>query len=432
MEVHAGPRMRLPLSVALASMVGMEARELERWRKCSILHVDMDAFFVSVEQRENPALVGRPVIVGFPADRSVVLSASYEARAFGVRSAMPMSQAYARCPQAVIVPPRHELYYEVSAQLMELFRSYTDAVEQLSVDEAFLDVSGALRRVGSPVEIAQDIRRRVRSELGVSASVGIAGTKFLAKIASTRSKPDGLLVIEPEQQLEYLHSLPVKALWGVGGKSEQQLARLGLSTVADVAATPLPVLRKAFGAMGEHIHALAWGRDPRPVTPERVDKSMSAETTFAEDTRDPAALHRALLSLSHRVARRLRSGEVSAGGVALKLRYADFSTITRSRRLDYATDSGAKLYELSRMLLDAVGPLPQPIRLIGVRADHLESGSGAVQLSFDRQDDNWRKVEKSLDEVRDKFGNSGLTPARLLGARSRNRPGTESPPEKAG
>jgi len=413
-------------------MVGMEARELERWRKCSILHVDMDAFFVSVEQRENPALKGRPVIVGFPADRSVVLSASYEARAFGVRSAMPMSQAYARCPQAVVVPPRHHLYYEVSGQLMELFRSYTDAVEQLSVDEAFLDVSGALRRVGTPVEIAQDIRRRVSAELGVSASVGIAGTKFLAKIASTRSKPDGLLVIEPEKQLEYLHALPVKALWGVGGKSEQQLARLGLSTVADVAATPLPVLRKAFGAMGEHIHALAWGKDSRPVTPVRVDKSMSAETTFAEDTWEAAELHRALLSLSHRVARRLRAGGLSAGGMALKLRYADFSTITRSRRLDFPTDSGARLYELSRMLLEAVGPLPQAIRLIGVRADHLEPGAGGVQLSFDRQDDNWRKVEKSLDEVWSKFGSSGLTPARLLDPKQRGGPRQEGSDEGPG
>ena len=420
------------LSEVLTSMVGMEARELERWRKCSILHVDMDAFFVSVEQRENPALKGRPVIVGFPADRSVVLSASYEARAFGVRSAMPMSQAYARCPQAVVVPPRHHLYYEVSGQLMELFRSYTDAVEQLSVDEAFLDVSGALRRVGTPVEIAQDIRRRVSAELGVSASVGIAGTKFLAKIASTRSKPDGLLVIEPEKQLEYLHALPVKALWGVGGKSEQQLARLGLSTVADVAATPLPVLRKAFGAMGEHIHALAWGKDSRPVTPVRVDKSMSAETTFAEDTWEAAELHRALLSLSHRVARRLRAGGLSAGGMALKLRYADFSTITRSRRLDFPTDSGARLYELSRMLLEAVGPLPQAIRLIGVRADHLEPGAGGVQLSFDRQDDNWRKVEKSLDEVWSKFGSSGLTPARLLDPKQRGGPRQEGSDEGPG
>ncbi|MBO9704303.1 MAG: DNA polymerase IV, partial [Arthrobacter sp.] len=294
------------------------------------------------------------------------------------------------------------------------------------------DVTAAKTGLPSATAVAEVIRARICEETSLTASAGVAPNKFLAKIASTRSKPDGLLVIEPEQQLEYLHALPVKALWGVGGKSEQQLARLGLSTVADVAATPLPVLRKAFGAMGEHIHALAWGRDPRPVTPERVDKSMSAETTFAEDTRDAAALHRALLSLSHRVARRLRSGEMSAGGVALKLRYADFSTITRSRRLDYATDSGAKLYELSRMLLDAVGPLPQAIRLIGVRADHLEAGSGAVQLSFDRQDDNWRKVEKSLDEVRDKFGTSGLTPARLLGSRARNRPGPESPPEKAG
>ncbi|MFJ3958557.1 DNA polymerase IV [Arthrobacter sp. NPDC090010] len=392
----------------------MDSEERERWRRCSILHVDMDAFFVSVEQREQPALMGKPVIVGVPAERSVVLSASYEARAFGVRSAMPMSQAYARCPQAIVVRPRHELYYQVSGELMQIFRSYTDAVEQLSVDEAFLDVAGALRRVGTPVHIAEDIRRRVRAELGVPASVGIAGTKFLAKIASTRSKPDGLLVIEPEKQIEFLHSLPVNALWGVGGKFEQQLARLGITTVADVAATPLPVMRKAFGAMGEHVHELAWGRDPRKVTPVRTDKSMSAETTFAEDVSDPEVLHRALLSLSHRVGRRLRAGGVSAGGIALKLRYADFSTISRSRRLDFPTDSASKLYEVSKHLLESVGRLPQSVRLLGVRADHLQESTGSVQLTIDRQDENWRKVEKSLDEVWTKFGAAGLTPARLL------------------
>ncbi|WP_425279203.1 DNA polymerase IV [Arthrobacter nanjingensis] len=392
----------------------MEREELERWRRCSILHVDMDAFFVSVEQREDPSLLGRPVIVGVPAERSVVLSASYEARAYGVRSAMPMSQAHARCPQAVVVRPRHELYYQVSSELMEVFRSYTDAVEQLSVDEAFLDVSGALRRLGSPVEIARDIRATVRARLGVPASVGIAGTKFLAKIASTRSKPDGLLVIEPGEALEYLHALPVNALWGVGGKSQQQLARLGISTVADVAATPLPVLLKSFGAMGRHIHDLAWGRDPRKVTPERVDKSMSAETTFREDVRDAESLHRALLSLSHRVGQRLRSSGMSAQSVALKLRYADFGTINRSRRLDFPTDSAARLYDISRHLLAAVGPLPQAVRLVGVRAEHLEPSAGAVQLSLDRTEENQRLVERSLDEVRGKFGSAGLTPARLL------------------
>ncbi|TLM72016.1 DNA polymerase IV [Pseudarthrobacter sp. NamB4] len=380
------------------------------------MHVDMDAFFVSVELRTRPELHGRPVIVGFPAERSVVLSASYEARAFGVKSAMPMAVAARICPQAVIIEPRHKLYYEVSAQLMGIFESVTELVEPLSVDEAFLDVTGAIRRLGPPRGIAEMIRRQVASELGITASVGVAETKFVAKIASTRCKPDGLLLIGPDETVPYLHSLPVGALWGVGAKTADVLARMGIRTVADVAATPLSALKKMLGATGEHVHQLSWGIDPRPVTPVRLEKSIGAEETFAVDTADDALLHRELLRLSHRTAARLRSSGMVARTVAIKLRFADFSTITRSRTLQTPVDSAQLIYAVVLQLLDAVGERAMTVRLVGVRAEQLEeSARTSLQLSIDRRDENWRAAEQALDKVTRKFGNKSVLPARLMG-----------------
>lgn len=391
-----------------------EAR-LRELRRSSILHVDMDAFFVSVELRSRPELRGRPVIVGFPADRSVVLSASYEARAFGVKSAMPMAVAHRLCPQATIIEPRHKLYYQVSGQLMGIFESITELVEPLSVDEAFLDVGGAIRRLGSPRDIGELIRRRVAGELGITASVGIAATKFVAKIASTRCKPDGLLVITPEQTVPYLHSLPVSALWGVGAKTAEVLARMGIRTVADVAATPVSSLKKVLGATGEHVHRLSWGIDPRTVTPVRVEKSIGAEETFAADTADDARLHRELLRLSHRTAERLRASGMVARTVALKLRYADFSTVTRSRKVHTPVDSAQLIYAVALQLLDSLGSRPMTVRLVGVRAEQLEAAAQtSLQMSFDRRDDNWRAAEQALDRVAEKFGNNSVLPARLL------------------
>ncbi|TLM82829.1 DNA polymerase IV [Pseudarthrobacter sp. NamE5] len=379
------------------------------------MHVDMDAFFVSVELRTRPELRGRPVIVGFPAERSVVLSASYEARAFGVKSAMPMAVAARMCPQAVIIEPRHKLYYEVSAQLMGIFESVTELVEPLSVDEAFLDVTGAIRRLGPPRGIAEMIRRQVASELGITASVGIAETKFVAKIASTRCKPDGLLLIGPDETVPYLHSLPVGALWGVGAKTADVLARMGIRTVADVAATPVPALKKMLGATGEHVHRLSWGIDPRPVTPIRLEKSIGAEETFAVDTADDALLHRELLRLSHRTAARLRAAGTVARTVALKLRFADFSTITRSRTLQTPVDSAQLIYAVVLQLLESVGERAMTVRLVGVRAEQLEEAARtSLQLSIDRRDENWRAAEQALDAVSRKFGKSVL-PARLMG-----------------
>jgi DNA polymerase IV len=385
-----------------------------RRRKC-ILHVDMDAFYVSVELRTRPELLGKPVIVGFPADRSVVLSASYEARAFGVKSAMPMAVAVRMCPQAVIIEPRHKLYREVSAQLMAIFESVTELVEPLSVDEAFLDVTGAIRRLGAPRGIGEMIRRRVAAELGITASVGIAESKFVAKIASTRCKPDGLLQIGPDETVPYLHSLPVGALWGVGAKTVDVLARMGIRTVADVAATPVSTLKRMLGATGEHVYQLSWGIDHRAVTPVRLEKSIGAEETFAVDTVDDALLHRELLRLSHRTASRLRSSGMVARTIALKLRFADFSTITRSRTVQTPVDSAQLIYAVAVQLLESVGDRAMAVRLIGVRAEQLEDAARtSLQLSIDRRDENWRAAEQALDEVARKFGSKSVLPARLM------------------
>ncbi|MFP5310897.1 MAG: DNA polymerase IV, partial [Actinomycetes bacterium] len=368
-------------------------------RRC-IMHVDMDAFFVSVELRTRPDLRGKPVIVGFPGERSVVLSGSYEARAFGVKSAMPMAVAMRMCPQAVVIEPRHKLYYEVSGQIMAIFESITGLVEPLSVDEAFLDVTGALRRLGPPRGIGELIRRRVAAELGITASVGIAETKFVAKIASTRCKPDGLLLIGPDETVPYLHSLPVGALWGVGGKTGEALAKMGIRTVADVAATPVSSLKRMLGVAGEHVHRLAWGIDPRPVTPVRLEKSVGAEETFAIDTADDALLRRELLRLSHRTATRLRASGMVARTVALKLRFADFSTITRSRTVHTPVDSAQLIYAVAVQLLESVGDRTMAVRLVGVRTEQLEEAARtSLQLSIDRRDGNWRVAEQALDEV---------------------------------
>ncbi|QDG87940.1 DNA polymerase IV [Pseudarthrobacter sp. NIBRBAC000502770] len=406
----------------------VSAERLQGRRRTCIMHVDMDAFFVSVELRTRPELRGKPVIVGFPGERSVVLSGSYEARDFGVKSAMPMAVALRMCPQAVVIEPRHKLYYEVSGQLMAIFESITGLVEPLSVDEAFLDVTGALRRLGPPRGIGELIRRRVAAELGITASVGIAETKFVAKIASTRCKPDGLLLIGPDQTVPYLHSLPVGALWGVGAKTKEVLAKMGISTVADVAATPVSSLKKVLGATGEHVHQLAWGIDPRRVTPVRLEKSIGAEETFATDTDDDALLRRELLRLSHRTAGRLRSSGMVARTLALKLRFADFSTITRSRTVQTPVDSAQLLYAVALQLLESVGTRAMAVRLVGVRAEQLEEAARtSLQLSIDRRDDNWRVAEQVLDQVALKFGDKSVLPARLMEPGNRPDGSTERP-----
>ncbi|HET8682672.1 MAG TPA: DNA polymerase IV, partial [Micromonosporaceae bacterium] len=301
---------------------------------CPVLHVDMDAFFASVEVRRRPELRGRPVVVGGAGPRGVVSSASYEARRFGVRSAMPGAVARRLCPSAVFLPPDFTAYTEASRALMATFRDVTPLVEPLSLDEAFLDVAGAARLFGRPAGIAATLRRRIAQEQQLPCSVGVAPTKFLAKLASTRAKPDGLLVVPAGLVLEFLHPLPVAALWGVGERTGEALRRLGLHTVRDVAHAPLPMLRAALGDAGaSHLHELSWGRDPRRVTPHHAEKSIGAETTFDEDVADPAVIRRTLLALAGKVATRVRRAGLTGRTVALKVRLSDFRTLSRSRTL---------------------------------------------------------------------------------------------------
>jgi DNA polymerase-4 len=394
---------------------GTSRDQLARWRACAVMHVDMDMFYVGVELLAAPGLRGRPVIVAASGNRSVVLSASYEARAFGVRSGMPLARARALCPGAVLLEPHRRAYDDYSRRVMAIFAEITDRVEQVSVDEAFLDVSGAVRRLGPPVQIARRLRTRIHGELGLTASVGIGATKTVAKIASTRSKPDGLLLVQPEDTVAFLAELPVSALWGVGDRTAEALAGAGLRTVGELAAAPVPQLVRVVGpAAGHHLHELANGRDPRPVVPVREEKSLGAEETFAEDVSDTRVLRETLLRLSHRTASRLRRQGLRARRVGLKLRYADFTTITRSRTLAQPFTSAHDLLEHGVGLLAELGERPQAVRLIGVRAERLEPAGDALQLSLDGREEEWGAAEQAMDRVHARFGADRLGPARLL------------------
>jgi len=384
---------------------------------CHILHVDMDAFYASVELRDQPDLRGKPVVVGGLGTRGVVLSATYEARAFGVRSAMPVGRARRLCPQAVFLPPRHRLYGEVSKEVMAIFRTVTPAVEPLSLDEAFLDVSGAQRRLGSPRAIAELIRRQVREQQSITCSVGVAPVKFVAKIASARCKPDGLLVVPGSGLLEFLHQLPVSALWGVGDKAEEVLARLGLRTVGDIAHVPEATLRRELGVAGAHLHALAWGRDERQVTPRREEKSVGAEETFPADVDDPEVIKKELLRLSGRTARALRAAGCVARTVTVKLRLASFKTITRSKTLSEPTDVAREIYTAACALYEGSGlDARARLRLVGVRAAGLRPATGAArQLAFGDRPAGWREAEQALDRIGKRFGTDTVRPAALFG-----------------
>lgn len=396
-------------------MGGPSPQQLEEYRRCAILHVDMDMFYVGVELLSAPQHRGRPVIVAGSGPRSVVLSASYEAREYGVHSAMPVSQARARCPSAVLLEPHREAYAHYSAIVMEIFRSVTDRVEQLSVDEAFVDVSGAIRRCGPPVEIARRLRRTIHDRTGLTASVGIAENKTVAKIASAHCKPDGLLVVAPEHTRAFLAHLPVERLWGVGRRTSETLHAAGLATVGDIAGTPLPRLHALVGvAAGSHLQQLALGHDPRPVTPVREEKSLGAERTFQTDVADTAQLKRVLLGLSHDTAARLRRHGLLTGRVGLKLRYADFTTITRSRTLGHPVASAHDLYTEAAGLLDALGRRPQAVRLIGVRSEKLVGSGHALQLSLDGREGEWGAAEEAMDRVHHRFGPGVVRPAKLM------------------
>jgi DNA polymerase-4 len=395
----------------------------------AILHVDLDAFYASVEQLADPALRGRPVIVGGLGARGVVAAASYEARTFGVHSAMPMARARRACPEGVFLAPRFDAYGEASTEVMTVLRAVTPLVEPLALDEAFLDVRGARKLRGTGREIAGQVRAEVLATTGLVASVGVATTKLLAKIASDMAKPDGLLVVEPGEELAFLHPLPVERLWGVGPATRARLERFGVRTVGDLAALPEATLVTALGrGHGTHLHALAWNRDERPVEPVRRVKSVGHEETFATDVTERATLQREVLRMSEKVASRLRRTECAARTVQLKVRYADFRTITRSRTLAEATDLAADIGLVAEDLLSKVD-LSGGIRLLGVTAQQLEAAD-AVQaaLPFDSpgepadpaRREQLGRVERSVDRVRERYGDAAVVPARLLDPRAAN------------
>jgi len=391
-----------------------------------ILHVDMDAFFASVEVVRRPELRGRPVVVGGEGDRGVVAAASYEARAFGVRSAMPSTRARRLCPDIVFLRGDHRLYGEVSGRIMEVFRRYTPLVEPLSLDEAFLDVSGASRLHGSPEQVAAAIRADLSASESLTCSVGVAPNKFLAKLASGQAKPKaglagpvfgtGIEVVAVDGVEAFLDPLPVQTVWGVGPRTFERLERFGVRTVADLRDVPADTLVSALGrAVGSQLWRLARGIDDRAVEPEQVTKSVGHEETFARDLADPLEIRRHLVRMVDAVARRARSAGVAGRTVSVKLRYPDFTTMGRSHTLADPTDLAVEILEVATGLVDSVDTTPG-IRLLGVSLGNLQDGS-VRQLRFNDIEvaqgraPGWRAAEGAVDEIRERFGNNAIGPA---------------------
>ena len=390
-----------------------------------ILHVDMDAFFVSVELLRDPSLVGRPVVVGGRGARGVVAAASYEARAYGVHSAMPSVRAQRLCPQAIFLPGDHARYAEVSASVMAIFESFTPLVEPLSLDEAFLDVRGSRRLHGDAPTIAAAIRRRVLDEEGLRCSVGVAPNKFLAKLASEAAKPKaspqgprpgpGVVVVAPGEELAFLHPLPVQALWGVGPATLAKLSRLGVSTVADLARVPLAGLCGAVGdAHGRHLHELAQGIDRRPVVRDQRAKSIGHEETYPHDHHTRDTIEPELVRMADAIATRLRRAGVAGRTLTLKIRFHDFTTITRAATLPEAVDSTPPIARAAKALLAGVDPSPG-VRLVGLSASGLVEDP-VRQLSLDdAADAHWPEVDVTIDAIRARFGDRAIGPATLHG-----------------
>jgi DNA polymerase-4 len=379
--------------------------------RVTILHVDMDAFYASVEQRDHPELRGRPVLVGGSAEgRGVVCAASYEARKFGVHSAMPTATARRLCPQGIFLPPRMDHYAQIARQLRQIFLSFTPLVEPLSLDEAFLDVRGCEGLFGPAADIARQLKLRIRQETELVASVGVAANKFLAKLASDLSKPDGLLVIEPQRVREVLDPLPVGRLWGVGKKGEKRLERLGLRTIGQVAALPEQVLVDHFGEAGRHLGRLAHGLDGRPVVPDSEAQSISTETTFSRDIGNRAVLRGWLLGLVEQLGRRLRHQALRARTIDLKVRTADFRTHTRAQTLSEPTDLTETLWQAAAGLWEQRVPNAWlPVRLLGVGASGLVRDLPEQGQLFDGP---WRQRQQALDQavdaIRRQFGTDSI------------------------
>ncbi|NDA81916.1 MAG: DNA polymerase IV [Actinobacteria bacterium] len=401
--------------VALRSVSeGQEPLDQSRERSV-ILHVDMDAFFASVSELDHPEHQGKPLVVGAGA-RGVVLSANYAARKFGIRAAMPVAKAQRMAPQAVFIPPDHKRYSDVSERVMEIFHRFTPKVEPLSLDEAFLDVTGSRRLFGSGLEIAKAIRHAVATEERITCSVGIATSKFIAKLASGKCKPDGMLEIDPGRVLDFLHPLPVGDVWGVGPKTNEILQNLGLRTVADLANTPLATLKRALGdSSATSLYELAWGRDYRDVISDEPEKSISAAETFAYDLDDSEEILTELLRLTERATLRLRKSGFRASTVTLRIRFADFKTITRSKSLDQSVDGTLETFALAKQLFLALKLDGVRIRLVGIGLEGLiPSHEAPEQLELGAPDRGWREAVEAVDKALDRFGKGSIRPARLI------------------
>lgn len=348
-----------------------------------IIHVDMDAFYTSIEQRDNPALRGLAIVVGGdPQRRGVVAAASYEARRFGVHSAMPASVAQRRCPQLIFLPPRFQHYRKVSQALHEIFARYTELVEPIALDEAYLDVTENHRQIPYASLIATELKRTIKAELGLTASAGVGPSKFIAKIASDLRKPDGLVVVPPEHVRAFLSPLPIERLWGVGPATAPKIRELGVSTIGELADVPLELLVRRFGKLGHFLHQLAHGRDPRQVTPDRPAKSRSAERTFDQDLSDPREMARVIGELSHDVSRGLHKMERPGRTIVLKVRYADFTTVTRSRSLGHFTMDAEEISACVAGLLAETDAETQRVRLLGVGVQGLRDLEDPLQLEL--------------------------------------------------
>jgi len=378
----------------------------------TILHVDLDAFFASASLLARPDLVGRPVVIGHDSSRSVVTAATYEARKYGVHSAMPMARALRLCPSAVILEPDFSLYSRLSKQVMAILDDTSPEVERLGIDEAFVGIGGLRRISGGANRIGAGLRARIRRETGLVASVGAASTKYVAKLASSRAKPDGLLVVPADGVIGFLHPQPVSALWGVGPKQQERLARYGLHTIADVAHTSEERLSAWFGeATGRHLAALAWGRDPRAVEEREHEKSFGHNHTFSRDITDRSEQQGEILRLATGVGRRLRDAGVQARTITLTVRFHDFRTITRSRTLAEATDVTRVIVETAWSLLEQLGEMP-PVRLLGVRASAVQDAADHGLLWDDSE--TWGSAERAMDAVHDRFGAATVVSASML------------------
>lgn len=374
-----------------------------------ILHVDMDAFFAAIEQLDEPRLRGKPVLVGGAGPRGVVAAASYEARTFGCHSAQPMAMARRLCPQAVVRPPRRARYSEVSRQFFAILDAFTPLVEPLSIDEAFLDVTGSARIHGTPRESALRIKRRIRDELGLTASVGVAPNKFLAKLASDLDKPDGLTVIEPDSIQQVITKLPITKMWGVGPVTEQKLLSLGVRTFGDLQPWPCNALESHFGSLGRKLHHLCRGEDDRPVITDQATRSISQEQTFDEDRADPADVRNVLRSQAEKVATRLRKGNLRGRTITVKIRFGDFQTITRSTTLHAPTDRTDLICAEACDLFDAWTATGfQPVRLIGVGISQFTDEAEQLNLFTQRTDDRSRRLDATTDAIRNKFGSGAV------------------------